>query len=158
MSLINDALKRAKEAQQQAPSPATHNLEFKPVEPVQHSRSTPGLLVPAIVICVGLLIGTIVWASLKRSTPANEAKPQAAVMSPSAAPAPNASRARESTATESTARAIPTSQASVADHSQNNLPSLPQSARGADSETRSPGLATNTDRKSTRLNSSHVSE
>jgi hypothetical protein len=62
MSLINDALRRAKEAQERAPSAPTPHLPFRPVEPAQlNARRGLGLLVPAtgaVVVLLGLLV---VW-------------------------------------------------------------------------------------------------
>jgi len=45
MSLINDALKRASEAQQQAPPPSSPGPQFRPVEPGPR-LSRFGLLLP----------------------------------------------------------------------------------------------------------------
>lgn len=62
MSLINDALKRAKKAQQENPPP-TPDLEFRPVEPAQgHSRSSLYLAgaVLGLIVILGLG-GLLVW-------------------------------------------------------------------------------------------------
>lgn len=59
MSLINDALRRAKDAQQQAPLPQP-DLPFRPIEPAQQrTRRGLGLLLPvmlALVACLALLL------------------------------------------------------------------------------------------------------
>ena len=52
MSLINDALKRAKQAQQETPPPPAPNLELRPVEAAQCTRRSFGLLVPAALVCL----------------------------------------------------------------------------------------------------------
>jgi hypothetical protein len=61
MSLINDALKRAREAQQQAPPPPSSQLQFRPVEPSQHARHGLGLMLPAALAGVALLALLFVW-------------------------------------------------------------------------------------------------
>jgi hypothetical protein len=62
MSLINDALRRAKEAQEQAPVPRSPHLPFRPVEPAQQSaRRGLGLLLPAALAAVALLALLVVW-------------------------------------------------------------------------------------------------
>jgi len=62
MSLINDALKRAKKAQQENPPP-TPDLQFRPVEPTQGYPRSPFYLVGAVL---GLFVifglgGLLVW-------------------------------------------------------------------------------------------------
>jgi hypothetical protein len=67
MSLINEALKRAKQTQQENP-PATPALEFRPVEPSQSaSRRTTLLIVgmTLVVIMILGLAGTLIWFVLK---------------------------------------------------------------------------------------------
>lgn len=61
MSLINDALKRAKAAQQQASLPPP-DLPLRPVEPgQQRARHSLGLLLPAALALVALLALLLVW-------------------------------------------------------------------------------------------------
>ena len=61
MSLINDALKRAKEAQQQVSVPPP-DLPLRPVEPVpQRARRGLGLLVPGALTVVALLGLLLLW-------------------------------------------------------------------------------------------------
>lgn len=63
MSLINDALKRAKHAQQENP-PTTPALEFRPVEPGQkENRRTTLLVVGLTVVLLAILglAGALVW-------------------------------------------------------------------------------------------------
>jgi len=48
MSLINDALRRAKEAQKDAPLPTSRDLPFRPVEPALQ-RARRGLVLPQIM-------------------------------------------------------------------------------------------------------------
>lgn len=71
MSLINDALKRAKQAQQENP-PATPPLEFRAVEPGQSkSRRTTLLVVGLSLVIIALLglAGSLVWF-ISQSKPA----------------------------------------------------------------------------------------
>lgn len=65
MSLVNDALKRAKQAQQENP-PKPPPLEFRPVEPAQEGRSgSPLLLVGAVLgLTVAVLLGgLLIWVA-----------------------------------------------------------------------------------------------
>ena len=61
MSLVNDALRRAKEAQRQAPPPPSPQMQFRPVEPTQHPRHILGLIVPAALAVVALLVLLFIW-------------------------------------------------------------------------------------------------
>ncbi len=72
MSLINDALKRAKQAQQQAAPPPAPNLELRPVEPGQCTRRGIGLLAPAALALVALMLLLFVW---QRSQQPGSAQP-----------------------------------------------------------------------------------
>ncbi|MGC3961376.1 MAG: hypothetical protein QM813_26650 [Verrucomicrobiota bacterium] len=56
MSLINDALKRAKDAQQENP-PATPPLEFRPVEPGQQSNPRQNWLLFGLALVVIAILG-----------------------------------------------------------------------------------------------------
>ncbi len=63
MSLINDALKRAKQTQQENP-PSTPPLEFRPVEPGQKENRRTALLVVGLALVVIALVGlagALVW-------------------------------------------------------------------------------------------------
>ena len=59
MSLINDALKRAKTAQQQAQAPSGPQL--RPVEPNQSTRHGVGLALPVTCVVVALLGLFLLW-------------------------------------------------------------------------------------------------
>jgi cytoskeletal protein RodZ len=61
MSLVNDALKRAKEAQQQAAPPLQSQMQFRPVEPGQHVRNGVGLVMPVVLALVALLVLVLAW-------------------------------------------------------------------------------------------------
>ena len=68
MSLVNDALKRAKQAQQDNP-PATPPLQFRPVEPANEGHPDSPLLIVGAVLgltVVVLLGGLFVWAVVSR--------------------------------------------------------------------------------------------
>jgi len=68
MSLINDALRRAKQAQQDAPPPPP-GTQFRPVDPkTQSARHGVGLLLPALLAATGLLALLLFW-ELSRSNP-----------------------------------------------------------------------------------------
>src|SRR5438128_11198503 len=91
MSLINDALKRAKAAQQQTRPAAPHNLEFKPVEPVQRPRQRQSLFVPALVAVaiLGVAVGVLWPRKVGQTNPAQPTsqtalKPNSAIAIPAA--------------------------------------------------------------------------
>jgi cytoskeletal protein RodZ len=60
MSLINDALKRAKQAQQDSPQAAQNAVQFRPVEPGQQQvKKNHTAIWIAVVIITGLIIGFV---------------------------------------------------------------------------------------------------
>jgi hypothetical protein len=88
MSLINDALQRAKTVQQSHP-PAAADLPLRPIEPAQQQTRGPGLVLPATVATV-LLAGIFSWWLLNHASHAAKA-PQTTppnAVSPAPAPAP----------------------------------------------------------------------
>ena len=65
MSLVNDALKRAKEAQQPTPAPPISGPPFKELDTVEESpRWAKSPVTMAVVAVIALLV---VWQSLRRS-------------------------------------------------------------------------------------------
>jgi hypothetical protein len=71
MSLINDALKQAKQNQQTTP-PAVPPLEFKPVEPGQQkSRQTSLLIVGLSLVIVAIigLVAALAWFVSQKNSP-----------------------------------------------------------------------------------------
>jgi hypothetical protein len=91
MSLINDALKRAKLAQQQAPATTAHTLQLRQLEPAPAPTTwrVPGLLVPVTIAAVALFGLLFVWQVSQRSDSPNrvEAKsPPASAANTPAAP------------------------------------------------------------------------
>lgn len=66
MSLINDALRRAREAERDAPPPPSPQMQFRPVEPAQRPRHGLGLIVPAALAVVALLVLLFVWQWAQR--------------------------------------------------------------------------------------------
>jgi hypothetical protein len=94
MSLINDALKRAKQAQQEAAPPPAPNLQLRPIEPAQYTRQGLGLIVPAALVVMALLLLLLVWQQNQRNGPAQPtevqartARPAVPTAAPPAAPA-----------------------------------------------------------------------
>jgi len=71
MSLINDALKRAKKAQQENPPP-TPPLQFRPVEPTQEGHPRSPVVIVGAVVGLTLMVamgGLLIWAiALQRET------------------------------------------------------------------------------------------
>ena len=130
MSLINDALKRAKQAQEQAPPPSTPGPQFRPAEPAQFARHGVGFMLPVGLALVALLTLLLVWQLSRNhdSVRALQAGPPAA--SPAAPPAtpmvaappatPPASPVTEPAATAPSAPATPA--AAVAETSSTNSP------------------------------------
>jgi hypothetical protein len=94
MSLINDALKRLKEAQPQAAPPPVPNLQLRPIEPAQYTRHTLGLILPATLAVAALLLLLFVWQSAQRngSTQPTEVKARTA-MTANPTPAPQSATA-----------------------------------------------------------------
>src|ERR1700688_3585536 len=68
MSLINDALKRARQTQQEAAPAAPPNLQFRPVEPAQRAvRHGVGLMLPIAFAVIALLGLLFLWQVQKNS-------------------------------------------------------------------------------------------
>ena len=78
MSLINDALRRAKEAQRQAPPPESTPPQFRPVEPEQATVRRVGLAMPITLALVALLVLFFVWQVFKKGD-ANAPNPEMVV-------------------------------------------------------------------------------
>ncbi len=76
MSLINDALKRAKQAQQQTPPPSEPPPHTPPIEPAQHVRHNLGLLLPAMLAVIAILMLFVIWQAAQRSRPAQTNQPK----------------------------------------------------------------------------------
>jgi cytoskeletal protein RodZ len=85
MSLINDALRRAREAERDAPPPPSPQMQFRPVEPAQHPRHGLGLIVPAALAVVALLALLFIW-QLARERMAIEPREVQAPTPPAAQP------------------------------------------------------------------------
>ena len=76
MSLVNDALKRAKQAQQENPPP-TPELAFRPVEPANEGQpGSPWLFIGAFVGLVIIVVvgGLLVWAVTSKQGPDMQAE------------------------------------------------------------------------------------
>ena len=88
MSLINDALKRAKAAQAQAPQ-GPLNLPLRPVEPGQkHARQNLGLFMPVALALVALLALFLVWRWAQARQPGTPAEVAVRAVAPAAPVAP----------------------------------------------------------------------
>ena len=117
MSLINDALRRAKDAQQQTQPPPSPELPFKPVEPAPlGSPHGQGLLLPValVVIALLLLLSAWQWFQHRNSTGPTEVNARTPRVAP-AIPAPQpASAPAVASATQPDATAQPDSPSSPA--------------------------------------------
>lgn len=93
MSLINDALRRAKQAHQETPPPAPPDPHFRTVDPpTQATRHSVGLLMPALLAAVALLGLLLFWElSHKNGIPAGDSNGpiNVAAKTPAAADQPN---------------------------------------------------------------------
>jgi len=88
MSLINDALKRAKAVQDQVPPPATPGPQFRPAEAERYARQGVGLMVPVAFAVVALLALLLVWSFHRgRSTGTQQVADVQAQVQPQPAPA-----------------------------------------------------------------------
>ena len=93
MSLINDALKRAKQAQQAAQPVSELPTHVPPIEPAQHARHSLALILPAMLAVAAMLILFVIWQAAQRSRPAeaNQAGRQTEVTANTRAALPPAS-------------------------------------------------------------------
>ncbi len=90
MSLINDALRRAKQAQRQAPTPAgSSGLQFRPVEPEVKSPSQSNLFMPGVLVLVAIVVA-VLMAQLGRKSESETTLPSRARADSPAAVAPPA--------------------------------------------------------------------
>ena len=71
MSLINDALKRAKEAQLNAPRPTISGLPLRPVEPAPGLRRRIGLMLSAATLLAITLAALFGWRLFLKGNPAH---------------------------------------------------------------------------------------
>lgn len=74
MSLINDALKRARQVQQETPPVAGPEPEFRPVDPEQADPVSRKLAAPAVLAGVAILAVVLLWQAI-RGTPSTEPAP-----------------------------------------------------------------------------------
>src|ERR1051326_32713 len=101
MSLINDALKRAKQAQQPNSPDAPHmKVQFRPVESNQRPRKKGNMGIwIAMIVVAGLIVGFVMRQSTRNNSPTpKEAKAREIVSAPpiaqeAARPAPASSPA-----------------------------------------------------------------
>jgi hypothetical protein len=76
MSLINDALKKAKQAQANAPVRESA-LQLRPAATDHPVRSGPSLVLPAIIVAVGLVGAALVWVAVSNQREDRKAGPVA---------------------------------------------------------------------------------
>ncbi len=87
MSLINDALKRAKQAQQEAPPPPPSNTDLRPVEQRQYGRPSVGLAVPVLLGIASLVLLFLLWQTARNSNLQTTLEVNARTKTPAPAPA-----------------------------------------------------------------------
>ncbi len=61
MSLVNDALRRAREVRPPTHSPLLAQMQFRPVEPVQYSKRRIGVVMPVAAIVVAVVALFFTW-------------------------------------------------------------------------------------------------
>jgi len=74
MSLINDALKKAKQAQVNAPGRESRP-QLRSPETDHPVRSGPSLMLPAIIVAVGLIGAALVWVAMTNKHDEKKAEP-----------------------------------------------------------------------------------
>ncbi len=84
MSLINDALKRAKAAQKDVPAQIAAGLQLRPVEPENPVRRGVGVAIPFTLAAVALLVLLFVWQYAPRKTAREGTQPGTSVSQPRA--------------------------------------------------------------------------
>jgi hypothetical protein len=132
MSLINDALKRAKQAQQENPAPPRTGPALRPAEPMRRKQSSFEILLPIMLVALVGVGGLVIWftmgagarpsptavAQLKpASTSASAAtKPPLPPLTPKAPPqtAPQTSTVKDATTSSVTRPLQPTSKSAIA--------------------------------------------
>jgi hypothetical protein len=110
MSLVNDALRRAKEVQQQAAPRPSSQFQFRPVEPEQRVQHRSSLIVPFLLAGVAVLAFALVWQGSNVQTAA-EVK-VARALTPSMVQAKVAPRSASSPAATTTPAAVSPSEPS----------------------------------------------
>ncbi len=115
MSLINDALKRAKQAQHEAPARTTPEPQFRPVEPGQVAGRSygPWAGIGLAVVAVVLVIGAFLWFRKPANNAPTEPAPPAQAVAAAAPAPPSASGSTAPAASKPSLIAEPTSAANT---------------------------------------------
>ena len=92
MSLVNDALRRAKEVDKASPSQPPTQLQFQPMQPQQLGRQSVGWMIPTVLVLVALVALLFFWQWTRgRSDFVPQARaltPPPALVQPIASPQP----------------------------------------------------------------------
>jgi hypothetical protein len=89
MSLINEALKRASEAQRARPVPQVNTPAMKPAD-APRRKPWPSWLVPVGLVVLGIAGCVLIWQGFRNHTPSNVATVRSGIETPAAKPAPAA--------------------------------------------------------------------
>lgn len=90
MSLINDALKRAKQSQPPLPPAAASSLQFRAADPMEPRPKRPGWILPGTLTVI-LIVGAIsLWQAYRSHTPALRKSVTTATSLPAAKTEPSA--------------------------------------------------------------------
>jgi cytoskeletal protein RodZ len=141
MSLVNDALKRAREAQQQAPVSNLSGPQLRPAEPAPPTRHGVGMMLPVALGIVAVLILFLVWRFSQQggSTGPSAPRPEFVVENSSvrapATPAVESKDAGENSAQPPAARKV---QEGGALNPISPAPALPKESKAQASSTTNP--------------------
>lgn len=135
MSLINDALKRAKQAQQDSGESPVSVPPLRPVEPTtQLARNAMGVLMPIALVVVALLGLMFLWVLWKREgTTKTSQQITAAARTPGAEPEPATVEAATTPANRMSSNGATATGAVATTHSESNAasPSVSNQVSGA---------------------------
>jgi hypothetical protein len=110
MSLINDALRRAKEAQQNAPPPAGPGPSFRPVESAEHHHPRVAGTLPAVFAIFALIALFLAWhfshAGVRARDNGASAQPASSAAAPAQVQAPDVAKAPPALTNEAPASPI----------------------------------------------------
>ncbi|HTL17417.1 MAG TPA: hypothetical protein VL793_09280 [Patescibacteria group bacterium] len=145
MSLINDALRRAKQAQQDT-SDSPPPVHLRPVEPSQQpARHSLAILVPIALVIVALLGLLLFWVLLKKEGPTASTQTQTPIAVSARTPATDPASVAKPSADTTIANPVTLSGAAITPHTEN-------AAGPAGSDTIAPSLSSTNQGSGTAAN------
>src|SRR5436309_9948279 len=132
MSLINDALKRAQQAQNDAPRPVAPGPPMRPAERAMQARSPSSLLLlPAVIVGLVVIALVLVWRSSVSSGPGLPARAAQNEATARTIPAPQPARVPQPAPAEKLAAQLPASAPATASRETAELRTTPPTAAPA---------------------------